>query len=733
MEHLPHHVNPPDGRTATAPYNFVPLPQQVLLAERVVTGEPWKAHDRWLPGTHSGWIDLQIETLTPLFVRGPVLRQEGGWDKREARLRPEPWTTADGRPAIPGSSLRGMLRTLVEILAFATITPVSDAKPFFRTVSADRLGIAYRNRVLQNGKSKPEGGFLRRRGEGWVVEPAMVLRVPHRKHAQGFGYRQHPSYHPDWALQHQQCWVQRDGERVTAIEIGAKRPKGDGWAEGTLVLTGSAPNKEAEFVFLANRAAKPAEVPDEVWERFHDDDQISQWQEKGFPEHEPAGGRRRAAGHLRDGEPVFFLRESADQVRFLGRAQMFRFPYDRSMADLVPPALRGAELDVAEAVFGRVRKDRNDPLPTVKGRVFVEDAVGVSHRRGWFEPDLVPQILSSPKPTTFPHYLTQDGRQPKEALTTYLAGDETTIRGHKLYWHRWGEDELADVCDRSQSPRSSQHTVIRPVRAGVTFEGRVRFENLSDVELGALLAALRLPSGCAHKLGMAKPLGLGSVRITPALHLVDRAARYRSWSDTGQRPDQDAAVEAHCVDAFVAAVLAHAGTSQEATLEEQEGLRRVARLDALFTMLSWEEHPPREATAYMPLAGFKDRKVLPTPHRVSDPKRDEPDWPGPAPTAAPEEPDPDRPPAAATAVGSVVQGTALEAKTNKGGWVFALPDGQEGIFAPGCPQPSDLAPGRQYNFVRKTDPPRSERAQLWWVDPDAPPPAPRARPDRRRR
>jgi hypothetical protein len=58
---LPHHENPVEGRDATAPYNFVPLPQAILLAEEdpdVGDPPPWRAHDRWLSGMHSGWIHL---------------------------------------------------------------------------------------------------------------------------------------------------------------------------------------------------------------------------------------------------------------------------------------------------------------------------------------------------------------------------------------------------------------------------------------------------------------------------------------------------------------------------------------------------------------------------------------------------------------------------------------------------------------------------------------------------
>src|SRR5690606_35417758 len=110
---------------------------------------------------------------------------------------------------------------------------------------------------------------------------------------------------------------------------------------------------------------------------------------------------------LRDGEPVFFVTgavpssEDNPHGLFLGRAGMFRLPYDRSPADLIPPELVGAGLDLAEAMFGKVTGDG-----AIKGRLYFEDAVAVAGGPDWFEALLVPQVLSTPKPTCVQHYLT---------------------------------------------------------------------------------------------------------------------------------------------------------------------------------------------------------------------------------------------------------------------------------------------------------------------------------------
>jgi CRISPR-associated protein (TIGR03986 family) len=719
----PHHVNPQTHRMATAPYNFVPLPQRVLDATALLDPDlplPWKAQDRYLPGTHSGWIDLSITTLTPLFIRGPAGMKDKQWDTREARLRPEPAMTVDGRPVIPGSSLRGMLRTLVEILAFAKVTAASEHRPFFRTVGTDRVGIAYRNRVVTGG-IRPEGGFVTRSANGWFITPARdVVRVPHAALEPVLGYRNPPNYWPTWDLQHRPCWVKRAPGASTIDQISYTSR--DTWERGTLVLTGAAPpphapdnGKQAEFVFLAPDSTDPQRslrVPDEVWDRFHDDDQISQWQREAFPLGQPHGHGRAGAGQLRDGEPVFFIRNDDNTVKFLGRAQMFRLPYDLSLADLVPADLRFGQLDVAEAIFGRIG---GHDYESIKGRIFVEDSVAVGKRTDWYESAFVPRILSGPKPTTYSHYLTQDADLGTPGLTTYLVGDlgRTVARGHKLYWHRATGDDFKTLAAEANQPlylrnldagSDTQHTRIQPVKEKITFRGKIRFDNLASAELGAVLTALRLRDGCAHKLGMGKPLGLGSIKVTPTLFLVDRATRYGSWSASGStKSDGDCYIAE-----FRKAVIDHADESDEAVLPDNTGLDHVARIDALFVMLDWDHRPAPEQTETMGVRDFRDKKVLPTPYQVAG--QPEPVWTGPRPKPAPLEKDtnaPPRPPETPTAASTPsdprqpVRCIVQTDRTPKGGWIFLLPDGRTGVLHPRSIEksPSDLAAGQRHELI----------------------------------
>lgn len=87
---------------------------------------------------------------------------------------------------------------------------------------------------------------------------------------------------------------------------------------------------------------------------------------------------------------------------------------------------------------------------------------------------------------------------------------------------------------------------IRPLPAGTSFTGSIRYRNLHEDELGLLLWCLRLEEGCRHTIGMAKSYGYGQIEISID-HLLehDPAQLYGSLTagavprgDTAQRVEE---------------------------------------------------------------------------------------------------------------------------------------------------------------------------------------------------
>lgn len=149
------------------------------------------------------------------------------------------------------------------------------------------------------------------------------------------------------------------------------------------------------------------------------------------------------------------------------------------------------------------------------------------------------KILGMPRPSAVEFYLKQEALPNR--LTTYgdLPGDPGgDLAGRKFYRHQPDAASRRDTY--SPTPQTlmqdanaqERGTLVHNVSApGTKFRFTLRFDQLREWELGALLAALeparlaqhiRLPAlRYAHKLGYGKPLGLGSVSLS-----VDKV-RYR--------------------------------------------------------------------------------------------------------------------------------------------------------------------------------------------------------------
>lgn len=296
--------------------------------------------------------------------------------------------------------------------------------------------------------------------------------------------------------------------------------------------------------------------------------------------------------------------------RAVGDKSSLGIHYKYAIVDHIPDKLKevGKE-DVAEAIFGKISKECS-----FASRVFFEDAFLEPGQDEvyLFKQPRTPKILSNPKPTTFQHYLEQDPNSSPQNLNHWNT-QGTNIRGHKLYWHRNVSDSDWQFKGNEKIKNTKLLTDIKPVKPHVKFHFRIRFENLSEVELGAILFALELPEGCYHKLGMGKPLGLGSVKITPTLFLVDRESRYQGlFEGDGWRLAMKQVEIRKFKDAFENYILKN-------IRNEEKSLWELDRMKQLKTMLDWNNTKLKgwlKETDYMNIDEFKNRSVLPRPQEV---------------------------------------------------------------------------------------------------------------------
>jgi len=231
--------------------------------------------------------------------------------------------------------------------------------------------------------------------------------------------------------------------------------------------------------------------------------------------------------HFPKGIPCFFS-EFGNSVWF-GPTRNFKVPYQVTTeeANLWKRTKPVAGWDLAQSIFGRLKDDSQSGA---RSRVFFEDAFlesgDVSRTKE------VHAVFGQPKPTTFQHYL-QQPRNRGDCIPWSKDGqppDAAKLRGVKMYWRR---KKLIPIPDKPEA-KPEQKSIFSYIQVNhvdrPTFGAKIRFENLTSVELGALLCALHLPTGLRHQIGLAKPYGLGTIHIEVEKVLkTDHNARYGAF------------------------------------------------------------------------------------------------------------------------------------------------------------------------------------------------------------
>jgi len=206
------------------------------------------------------------------------------------------------------------------------------------------------------------------------------------------------------------------------------------------------------------------------------------------------------------------------------------------------------------------------------GNVSIRDAVAPRNAPSEL---LTLAVLSSPKPRHTAFYSAQpDAQKPK-------------VRGRKFYFHR-----PQGPLGRSQ--QDSQNKTVEAVKPGVVFTFEVEYENVEERDLGLLLFALTLWDDTCHKVGMGKPIGLGSAKIAVTeLTALDHEARYKKLGAGWQEPLRDQAL-ADFVDERVRPY-------RDSTAAHLQDLRRILR---------WDESKPADVH-YPDYGWFKDNPRTP--------------------------------------------------------------------------------------------------------------------------
>lgn len=485
-----------------SPYNFVPAP-----SEKEIKTAEWAAqvsHDIPFSDGECGEIKFTLTAKTPVFIRNGH-----GPDEETAEFSHVLDEDKNPRYFIPATSVKGMVRNVLEIMTRSRMRMVNDTRYSFRDLSRDSL---YLNTY---DRTNVLCGWLRQNDEGkWTIQNCGIPRyIEHQELddliEEHFG--QNPEFKDlfDNAMQDRLDPKYKSGinkyRKLKQITKSFFTEITHGEVTGKLVFTGqpglrnydTEQGKYNEFIF-PNNIIETLEVlePEKKDFKFiyldHDESNIStEWK------------YWRTKLNAGEGVPIFFNKDNHGELQYFGLAYMFKLPYKQSVKETLPyREYQFEEMDFAEAIFGSV--NYQNPL---KGRVFFSNAFSKNAKRA---PGEVREILANPKASYFPFYIKQPERIGK--YTTYMNND-SVLRGFKRYPVQ-NNTHSGNYTDKQRS-NGKVFCKFFPLETGAKFEGVIRFHNLRPVEIGALISAFTFhrQRNTFHRIGAAKSFGYGQVAI----------------------------------------------------------------------------------------------------------------------------------------------------------------------------------------------------------------------------
>lgn len=542
--------------TIRAPFNFVPISDKVYFpdwANKISQDIPFS-------DGLSGTIELKIEAKTPIFVRNGHKREDRdvtGSDYEQFSKAP------DNRYFIPGTSIKGAIRNVMEIMSFGKMGLDKNARFAQREWYNKEL---YPIKEAQTQQSI-RCGWLRRNDEGYIIEDCgKPFRIGHTRIDEHLGDKRLENYFRQDSKRDLNKAIKLNGTeydpKTAAFKYAIISKKDlcnlrfkkdyqfsnkykenrvmvsyDGDIEGTIVLTGQPDlwkfprpqklEKDAgkfyEFVF-----------PNEVNKRHQLSEQ--EFNQYKFIYKDSPDWKLALADIDTTGIPVFFRLDDKKHIKDWVLAFMYKLPYEKTPRDILGNDHKDNKLDMCECIFGTEVEGN-----ALKGRVQFGHAFITETSKT--DSESIPLSLSSPKASFYPIYIKQQGRN--GIVTTYDTYNKGKISGWKRYVVRQGTNP-------QRTGNDNIDTVITPLTGNPTFVTNISFHNLREAELGLLLSALTMhdTEGCFHQIGQGKPYGFGKVAISitkypndlpPAKDLMQKFERgmydnflKSSWANSNQ-------------------------------------------------------------------------------------------------------------------------------------------------------------------------------------------------------
>lgn len=616
------------NEVSMAPYNFIELDKFVL--DRCTDENEIINHDRYGFDLNTGYIDYEIETISPLHIsRGNLLQekkdQASTGNSNPAKNESLLFKNPEDKYAIPGNTIRGMTRFNASIFSFSSVInqkikkkDIVNQRFYYRTYASSDKAIRewYKNKVglkvVRQGKfthtilEKVEAGYIRKHKDGYIIIPAVKVGgrsyAPiheydlRKNHITGINYlyndskfelkkedyknkeeiarRRNKDFKPYAAVVN----YNTDGKRAFVDKNG----KFAGYLVNSSYIRGKVhhylifkEDKNNEGIFVSKGQA----------ELYNDDMKYTQ---KQNPNSDRANKQYEYYDLPKDGskKPVFYIKDG-DSIIF-GFTPYLRLPAEGNIYDGIPETHRNyTGRDFVDSIFG---------WQEFRTKVSFLDALCISPE---VSVEKYKMVLGQPKPSWYKAYIKQDK---ENELESYCSGN-FKIRGRKFYWLKESPDIDAmksGLPDSGKEDRIS--TTMHCYKKGTRFSGRVRFDNLSDEELGLLIYSLKQGDTEGYfNIGMGKSYGLGKCRIKiNRLVIYDIEERYKSFNGQSEKAED---IDKY-ISSFKKYVKEHYksdGANEPQSYKDYTLSKHVMKI---------------AATRYLKLNEFKNKAELPTPEEV---------------------------------------------------------------------------------------------------------------------
>lgn len=501
-----------------APYHFVPLSQWVYSPD-------WAhlvSHDHPLQEGVDGIIEFELTNLTPLLVGAGSDRTD---EHHPAYVH---WARdPQGNPIIPGSSLKGMLRNVLEIASFAKFSETDDTQFSFRDISNAETDYS---KTLQD--TDLQAGWLKYNAESkaWLFTPCQhtvlfsddierftKIKIPNDSHLGALEkYQKFQKYWPAHTLPFSLSERTLRGTKGKPVTVACAKLESATELEGYPVFVGYRPgkkeyqNERLNFHYLFYCASNESQR----WDSAEDTLRISRM----FAAHnEQLVNYLKHSAYPSMGIPLFVRKhKQSGKILAMGLAKMPRMPYEKSVGDLLSQqqkALNSASIfDLPGLMFGTLSHSGF----SLKSRVAIGDALCLENKG---TAKSTPVILGQPRASYLNAYLEQSQQQDQVSeLKGYTTGNK--IAG----WKRYPAQQVFNAhLPADLQNKTSVQSTLELMQPGSRFTGRIVFHNLKPVELGALLWTITptineqdIAHFC-HSLGHGKSLGAGAVQLTARL------------------------------------------------------------------------------------------------------------------------------------------------------------------------------------------------------------------------